>query len=103
MIWTVYISVVLAFGVLVLMRREILSGFSRMSDYVIVTPLLYGAGAMLFFLADILSDYMAGWPYVLLLIQALLGFGIMVVVWGGTLTFGALIMRLFTAPFIRRA
>ena len=101
MIWAVYISVALACGVLVMMRREITSGYFRPVDYLIVTPLLYGVAVGLFFTADFLSGAMSNWPSVLLIIKSLLAFGLMVVVWGGTLTLGALMMRLLTAPFAR--
>lgn len=103
MIWAVYAAMVLACGVLVMMRREIISGFSRTSDYLIVTPLLFGAGAGQFFLAQVLSDTLAAWPIMQFFVKALLGFGIMVVVWGGTLTLGALIMRLLTVTIRARA
>ena len=94
MIWPVLISAFIAFGMLITMYDEISTGFYRARDYVVTTALLYAAGALLFFGAGLIPAT-AGAPYVLFVVlKAFIGFGLMIVVWGGTLTLGSLIIRL---------
>lgn len=95
MLWIVLISVLIALGILVMMYDEISTGFYRWRDYIVTTILLYSTGALLVFLADLLPE-VSGTPFVFLLfIKALLSFGLMIMVWGGTLTLGSLIVRIF--------
>ncbi len=94
MIWLVPFAFLSGCGVLILMRDEIRSGYYRWTDYLLVTPLLYVAALALYWLSELLPAVDGAWWALLLPIKLLLGFALFVVVWGGTLTAGALIVHL---------
>lgn len=96
MIYFAGIAFLIGLGVLVLMRDEIMSGYFRWRDYFLVVPLLALAAFLMVFLAGLLPDEDGFWLLFLLPIRAILTFGLIVFVWGITLTAGALIIRLFT-------
>lgn len=93
MIWFILIALILACGVLVMMRDEIRDGYVRWRDYMLVVPLLYGTGAVIYWLAGWLPPAEGLWLLVLLPVRILLGFALLIVVWGGTITAGAVLMR----------
>lgn len=95
MIWFVYIAMLIALGILVMMYDEISSGFYRRRDYIVTAALLYGAGAILFYLAGLLPSPSGLFMSFVFVIKAFLGFGVSIVIWGGTLTLGSLILSLF--------
>ncbi|WP_262694237.1 hypothetical protein [Kordiimonas aquimaris] len=100
MILAVYIAVILALGVLVMMRREITNGFFRWRDYFLTAPLLYISALILLWLDSFVATLTPPSFWIISIpLRALIGFGILVVVWGGTLTAGALILRLLAKPF----
>lgn len=95
MIWMTAIAAFIAFGMLVMMFDEISTGFYRWRDYIPTTILLYAAGAFIFYLGGLVAS-IHGIPSIIqTLVQLFLGFGLMFMVWGGTLTLGSLIIRLF--------
>lgn len=94
MIWMMAIAALIALGTLVMMFDEISTGFYRWRDYIVTTLLLYSTGAILFYLGE-LASAINNIPSILIgLVQLLLGLGLMIVVWGGTLTLGSLVIRL---------
>jgi len=95
MIWFVHIAVLIALGILVMMYDEISSGFYRRRDYIMTAALLYGTGAILYCLAGLLPPASGVLMPILIVLKAFLGFGLSIVVWGGTLTLGSLMLSLF--------
>lgn len=94
MIWGVYIAVILALGVTVMMRHEIMHGYYRWRDYLVAIPLLYGAAMVLLVIDGFLASISHHYWFVVLPLRGLLTFAAMVVVWGGTLALSALLARL---------
>lgn len=93
MVYVAMFSFVIALGVLFLMRDELTTGYFRWQDHLVTTPLLYGVAALVF-VSDALLPTGAGlWFYILFLLRAFLACLLFVVVWGGTLTAGAMIVR----------
>jgi hypothetical protein len=95
MVWFVYIAMSIAIGILVMMYDEISSGFYRRSDYIVTAVLLYGTGAILFYLAGLVPPSSGLLMPFVFVVKALLGFGVSIMVWGGTLSLGSLILSLF--------
>lgn len=93
MVYVVIIAVLIAAGVLVMMQDEIRNGYFRWRDYLQTTPLLYGAGWLIVQFESILPTGEGLSFYLLLAMRTVLAFGLLVVVWGGTLTAGALLIR----------
>ena len=94
MVYLVAFAFLLAVGVLVMMYDEISTGFYRWRDYLITIPLLYGTAVLILLLDSMLpvgTGLLAG---VMILVRALMGFLLLVVVWGGTLNLGSLFIRL---------
>lgn len=94
MIWFVFISVAIALGVLVMMFDEISSGFYRWADYIVTSMLLFVTGGILYFLAGFIPLSPTIWLLLFLPLKILFVFGVMVMMWGGTLTLGSLVIRL---------
>ncbi len=94
MMWFVFLSVAIALGVLVMMHDEISTGFYRWTDYIVTSPLLFVTGAILYYLAGLVPLPLNLWLGLLLPLKTVLVFGVMVMTWGGTLTFGSLLIRL---------
>jgi len=97
MIWFILIAAAIAIGILVMMYDEISTGFYRRRDYGITTVLLFGVGVILFILASIIPTPTGFWIIIAMPLKALLIFGLMVMVWGATLTLGSLLISLFTS------
>lgn len=97
MIWFVSIAAAIAIGILIMMYDEISTGFYRWRDYGITTVVLYGVGLILFILASLVSLPSGFWGLLAAPLKALLIFGLMVMVWGGTLTLGSLIIKLLSS------
>ncbi len=96
MIWFILIAAAIAIGILVMMYDEISTGFYRWRDYGITTALLYGVGFILFILTPLVPTPTSFWIVLAVPLKALLIFGLMVTVWGGTLTLGSLLIRLLS-------
>lgn len=94
MIIAAFAAFLIAIGVLFMMRDEITSGFYRWQDHLLTTPLLLGSAVVILWLDTMLPSGTGIWQYGLLVLRAFMAFGLMVVVWGGTLTAGTLLLRL---------
>ena len=101
MIWVVYIAFIIALGVLVMMREEIMTGFFRWRDYFIAASLLYLSAIVLFGMDSFVSALSSSWWPLVAPIRLLIAFGLAVVVWGGTLAVGALVLKLAAKSFSR--
>lgn len=88
-------SFIIALGVLFMMRDELTTGYFRWQDHLLTTPLLYGVAALVFMSDALLPTGTGLWVYLLFLLRAFLACLLFVVVWGGTLTAGAMILRGF--------
>jgi len=96
MIWFVFISGAIALGILVMMYDEISTGYYRWTDYIVTSVLLFATGGVLYVIAGLVPLSPGIWLALFLPLKILLVFGVMVMVWGGTLTFGSLLIRLTT-------
>lgn len=94
-------AAIIAGGVIIMMRDEIVAGYFRWQDYLVAGPLLYGAGYTVFLAASYLPQGDGLAPILVWPLRAALAFALMVFVWGGTLVFGALLMRV-AAVALRR-
>ncbi len=89
-------SFVIALGVLFMMRDELTTGYFRWQDHLVTTPLLYGAAALVLVFDALLPAGTGIWSYLLYVLRAFLACLLFVVVWGGTLTAGAMLIRLLS-------
>lgn len=96
MIWFVFISSIIALGILVMMRDEISAGFYRWTDYIVTSTLLFTTSGILYYLAGFVPVALDLWLALFLPLKILLVFGVMVTTWGGTLTLGSLLVRLIS-------
>lgn len=94
MVYVAVIAVLIALGVLVMMYDEISTGYYRWRDYLITIPLLYGTALLILFADSLMPTGTGLLAGVMLVVRALMGFLLLVVVWGGTLNLGSLLIRL---------
>lgn len=87
------IAVLIAVGVLVMMRDELTTGYARTNDYLLTTPLLYGAAGGMALLSSLLPDGDGLLAVIVVLVRAILAFALLVFVWGGTLTLGSFLVH----------
>ena len=94
MIYLAILAFLIALGVLVMMYDEINTGYYRWRDYLTTIPLLYGTALLILAVDSMLPEGSGLLALVMLVVRALLGFLLLVVVWGGTLNLGSLLIRL---------
>ncbi len=95
MLLVAIVAVLIAVCVLYMMRDEITSGYARANDYLLTTPLLYGAAAGVALVAGLLPEAGGILAVVVVLVRAILAFALLVFVWAGTLTLGSFLLRKF--------
>lgn len=93
MLLVAIVAVLIAVCVLYMMRDEIATGYARTNDYLLTTPLLYGAAAGVALVASLLPEAGGILAVVVVLVRAILAFALLVFVWAGTLTLGSLLLR----------
>lgn len=95
MLLVTIIAVLTAVGVLIMMRDELGSGYARTNDYLLTTPLLYGAAVGMALLSSLLPDGDGLLAVIIVLVRSILAFALLVFVWGGTLTLGSFLVHRF--------
>lgn len=98
MLLVAIVAVLIAICVLHMMRDEVTAGYARTSDYLLTTPLLYGAAAGVALIASLIPETDGLLAIIFVLVRSILAFALLVFVWGGTLTLGSFVIRQLTAP-----